>query len=202
MDWQNRTLIGKRFGIDLIHDYYNRFDRRDIVFHLNPRFRQQSVVRNTRINGHWGPEERERNLMPIKPNERFEIVILVTSKAYRVFINGKHFTDYKHRLAFTSVTNLGLWGDIHVNKVQIRYNPEFATINNILPFMKSFNDNLIGHVYSEKMSGKIMQSLKRRGKKNIRLHLDLSLEDPQKKTMKNGAKSNLKIDANIPVYKK
>ncbi|RWS21400.1 galectin-8-like protein, partial [Leptotrombidium deliense] len=158
------------------------FDRRDIVFHLNPRFKEQSVVRNTRINGEWGTEEREQNLIPIKPNERFEIAILVTSKAYRVFINRKHFTDYKHRLPFTSVTNLGLWGDIHVNKVQLRYNPEFSTINDILPFVKSFNDNLIGRIYSKKMPGSIVETLKCLDKQNVRLHLDLSLEEPLKKS--------------------
>ncbi|KAB0367447.1 hypothetical protein FD755_020771, partial [Muntiacus reevesi] len=38
--------------------YINLRSGSDIAFHLNPRFNENAVVRNTQINGSWGPEER------------------------------------------------------------------------------------------------------------------------------------------------
>lgn len=38
--------------------YINLRSGSDIAFHLNPRFNENAVVRNTQINGSWGSEER------------------------------------------------------------------------------------------------------------------------------------------------
>ena len=46
----------------------------DIAFHLNPRFNENVVVRNTQINNSWGVEERslQRN-MPFTRGQSFSV---------------------------------------------------------------------------------------------------------------------------------
>lgn len=46
----------------------------DVVFHFNPRFNEQTIVRNSNIDGCWGPEERGGGF-PFVQGSRFEVVI-------------------------------------------------------------------------------------------------------------------------------
>uniref|UniRef100_A0A672SKS0 Galectin n=1 Tax=Sinocyclocheilus grahami TaxID=75366 RepID=A0A672SKS0_SINGR len=43
---------GNRFHVDFVREH-------DVVFHFNPRFHENTIVRNTQLGGCWGPEERE-----------------------------------------------------------------------------------------------------------------------------------------------
>lgn len=45
----------------------------DVVFHFNPRFHEQTIVRNSNIDGRWGPEERGGDF-PFVQGRRFEVV--------------------------------------------------------------------------------------------------------------------------------
>lgn len=44
----------------------------DVVFHFNPRFNEQTIVRNSNLGGYWGPEEREGGF-PFVQGRRFEV---------------------------------------------------------------------------------------------------------------------------------
>lgn len=48
----------------------------DVVFHFNPRFNEQTIVRNSNIDGRWGPEERGGGF-PFVQGRRFEVVTLL-----------------------------------------------------------------------------------------------------------------------------
>uniref|UniRef100_A0AAR2J3V6 Galectin n=1 Tax=Pygocentrus nattereri TaxID=42514 RepID=A0AAR2J3V6_PYGNA len=51
----------------------------DIAFHFNPRFNEdgnQVIVRTTRIEGVWGPEERELPFFPFSPGKPFEVSVV------------------------------------------------------------------------------------------------------------------------------
>nr|KAG5700736.1 hypothetical protein BaRGS_029101 [Batillaria attramentaria] len=61
-------------------------------------------------NGKWGSEERSGGL-PIAKGQLFEIIFLVDSTCYKVAVNGRHFTEFKHRIPFDQVRNLVIKGD-------------------------------------------------------------------------------------------
>uniref|UniRef100_A0A3Q3KLR1 Galectin n=1 Tax=Monopterus albus TaxID=43700 RepID=A0A3Q3KLR1_MONAL len=48
----------------------------DIAFHFNPRFNEQTVVRNSNLGGCWGPEERDGGF-PFVRGQRFEVATVM-----------------------------------------------------------------------------------------------------------------------------
>lgn len=45
----------------------------DIAFHINPRIRDEVLVRNSKIDGDWGHEEREVPFNPFMEGQYFEV---------------------------------------------------------------------------------------------------------------------------------
>lgn len=80
-------------------------DSADIAFHFNPRVSQNCVVRNTLQNGHWQKEERHGG-MPFQKEKPFEIIFLVQDSHFKVAVNGKHFTEYQHRIPLHRIQRL------------------------------------------------------------------------------------------------
>lgn len=58
-------FLYRRFQVDFIKGP-------DVVFHFNPRFHEQTIVRNSSLGGCWGPEEREGGF-PFIQGRRFEV---------------------------------------------------------------------------------------------------------------------------------
>ncbi|XP_054652919.1 galectin-3 [Dunckerocampus dactyliophorus] len=105
------TIIGEplpaanRFHVDFIKGP-------DVVFHLNPRFIEQTIVRNSNIGGCWGPEERG-GIFPFVPGRRFELKILVEEDMFKVAVDGSHLLEYEHRVGgLEDVTLLRVVGDV------------------------------------------------------------------------------------------
>uniref|UniRef100_A0A665UDW4 Galectin n=1 Tax=Echeneis naucrates TaxID=173247 RepID=A0A665UDW4_ECHNA len=48
---------------------------RDIAFHMNPRVREGTVVRNSMIGGSWGTEDRELSLNPFMEGQYFDVSV-------------------------------------------------------------------------------------------------------------------------------
>ncbi|XP_049715941.1 galectin-9-like isoform X1 [Elephas maximus indicus] len=92
----------------------------DIAFHLNPRFNENTVVRNTQINGSWGSEERWLpGKMPFNRGQNFLVQILCESLCFRVAVNNQHLCEYNHRLKnLPAINNLEVAGDIQLTHVQ------------------------------------------------------------------------------------
>nr|XP_014717613.2 galectin-9B-like [Equus asinus] len=94
----------------------------DIAFHLNPRFNQNSVVRNTMINGSWGHEERKYlcGPMPFIRGQSFTVRITCKAHRLRVAVNGVHKFDYNHRMKnFCAINVLDVAGHIRLTHVQL-----------------------------------------------------------------------------------
>jgi len=91
--------------------------RDDLALHLSPVFTHpQRVVRNSLQQLQWGPEESSGG-NPFTPGQQFEIIILVEYNAYKIAINGFHFTEFMYRLPFNHVSHLTIDGDVSVNYI-------------------------------------------------------------------------------------
>uniref|UniRef100_A0A4X2KPY8 Galectin n=1 Tax=Vombatus ursinus TaxID=29139 RepID=A0A4X2KPY8_VOMUR len=93
----------------------------DIAFHLNPRFKENAVVRNTQINYSWGPEERGLpRSMPFTRGQPFLVQIKCEIHCLKVSVNGLHQFDYNHRIKnLCSINQLEVSGDIQLTQVQV-----------------------------------------------------------------------------------
>ncbi|XP_070834627.1 galectin-3 [Chaetodon trifascialis] len=105
------TIVGEptpgadRFQVDFIKGP-------DIVFHFNPRFNEQTIVRNSNLGGCWGPEEREGGF-PFVQGRRFELKILVEEEMFKVAVDGAHLLEYEHRVGgLEEVTLVRVAGDL------------------------------------------------------------------------------------------
>lgn len=92
----------QRFHINLQEDDDN------VAFHFNPRQNGDCVVRNTKEGGSWQNEEREIPYFPFSEGKTFQIKIEVAREEFRVYVNGKHFIDYGHRMDLRRIRYLAL----------------------------------------------------------------------------------------------
>ncbi|XP_072125888.1 galectin-9-like isoform X2 [Mobula birostris] len=103
-----------RFTVNLIASYSN-----NIALHINQRFDENAVVRNTRTNMNWGAEERGVPFLPFVPGQTFELQIHVEPTSYKVLVNGRHLFNYNHRLQpLNQIDTLEVSGDVTLSLVQ------------------------------------------------------------------------------------
>lgn len=92
----------------------------DIAFHLNPRFDENAVVRNTQVRGSWGSEERQLlRPMPFRRGQSMSVWIMCDSYCFKVAVDGQHLLEYNHRLKnLAAINNLEVNGDVQLTHVQ------------------------------------------------------------------------------------
>ncbi|XP_023575674.1 galectin-9-like [Octodon degus] len=101
--------------------HINLCTERDIAFHFNPRFDQNSVVCNTQIQGIWGTEERKLPVnMPFRRGQSFTVAITCEADHYSVSVDDQHLLDYTHRLPeLQTIVHLEMGGDFELSKVSV-----------------------------------------------------------------------------------
>jgi hypothetical protein len=89
----------------------------DIALHINPRFSENSMPRNSFQNGSWGAEDRSGAGLPIQKGQSFECILLVQNDKFMISFNGQHFGEFKHRIPKERITHVVIKGDVQVNNV-------------------------------------------------------------------------------------
>ncbi|KAG6799259.1 protein enabled [Apis mellifera caucasica] len=96
--------------------------RDDIAIHVSPRFPEGFITRNHIESMTWGIEENEGPML-IQPGQEFEILLLCDHKCYKIAINGRHFTEFNHRLSYDKVTHLVIDGDVEIQSISYEIVP-------------------------------------------------------------------------------
>lgn len=104
---------GKRFVVNLLKK------NGDIALHLNPRFDEKAVVRNSLESNEWGNEEREGK-MPFEKGVLFDLVIKNEPYAFQIFVNGERFCSFSHRTDPENIAGIQISGDVEISGIQIQ----------------------------------------------------------------------------------
>ncbi|KAM4642591.1 galectin-4-like [Discoglossus pictus] len=118
---RNRNIIivgtvpygADKFKVDLVNSM-----TRNTYLHINPRFREGALVRNTQDRGNWGPEERAISYMPFAPGQGFQMEIRNEGSHFGVYVNGAKSFTYVHRLPPNQIDMIEVSGDVNLSYVK------------------------------------------------------------------------------------
>ncbi|XP_023223799.1 galectin-4-like isoform X1 [Centruroides sculpturatus] len=111
-------------GANRFHIDFSRGNTRhdcDIALHFNPRFEQRVVVRNSYENGRWQNEEIEPYSLPFTVGKDFVILFLVEQNHFKIAVNGRHYTEFKHRLPYQTIDKLNIEGSVKISRIEYTF---------------------------------------------------------------------------------
>lgn len=106
------------YGADRFHVNLLNSRTRNIHLHINPRFKEGTIVRNTQERGTWGPEERQLPYMPFYQGQHFQMEIKNEGGVLGVYSNGAKLFNYVHRLPSSQIDMLEIGGSINLTYLQ------------------------------------------------------------------------------------
>ncbi|XP_046342168.1 galectin-4-like isoform X2 [Haliotis cracherodii] len=127
----------------------------DTALHFNVRFNENAIIRNSQQYNAWGQEERGGG-MPLRKGTPFEIIILADPHHYKISINGRHYTNFRHRIPKESVQYLIISGDVNISYIKFEGGaspapPAYAGAQPIYNPPVPFTTNIPGGIYPGRM---------------------------------------------------
>ncbi|XP_058442756.1 32 kDa beta-galactoside-binding lectin [Malaya genurostris] len=119
-------------------------DEADNILHISIRFLEDIIVRNSKIGGSWGYEERAESLNeltapnPITAGELFKLYILVGDDKFHIAINGQPYCTYAFRATLSEIRAISLFKDIQ-QITQIDHRQAFPTPFPAIQLEEKFN---------------------------------------------------------------
>ncbi|CAJ0941202.1 unnamed protein product, partial [Mesorhabditis belari] len=94
----------------------------DLLFHWNPRFKENAIVRNSNKNGTWGQEERE-GPFPFKKEHGNDITIVNEPYSIQIHVDGHQIGTFQHRCADPVHDYIGFRvdGDVDITNVDFKH---------------------------------------------------------------------------------
>lgn len=92
------------------------FPEPDTAFMINPRISQCAVVRNSKLNGAWGPEERQGTFF-FANGHYFTVSVSAEAYSFKISINGNYLAEFKYRVALNRITALVIEGNVTISEI-------------------------------------------------------------------------------------
>lgn len=90
-----------------------------ILFHFNPRFPEQVIVRNRCVNNLWDHREERHGGFPLKTGSHVRIEVIAEANWFRVLINGIEHSKFEYRHTVEQISHVSIKGDF--NPVECNY---------------------------------------------------------------------------------
>ncbi|XP_035283892.1 galactose-binding lectin l-1-like [Anguilla anguilla] len=95
----------------------------NIALHFNPRFNcgadQRVIVLNTRKDGHWQEEVKERNF-PFQQGKEFEVTIIFADDKFYINLHDGHVLLFPNRLAGKQYDCILIDGEVTINGIYVK----------------------------------------------------------------------------------
>ncbi|XP_043929663.1 galectin-related protein-like [Protopterus annectens] len=89
----------------------------DIGFQLEVNFQEKVAIRNAKISGKWGLQEKNIPYFPFSPGDTFKMEIICEHQCLRVLVDRQKLCDFAHRVDMQTLTVLKINGDVQLTKV-------------------------------------------------------------------------------------
>ncbi|KRZ90044.1 32 kDa beta-galactoside-binding lectin, partial [Trichinella sp. T8] len=102
----------KRFAVNILTGNC------DIALHLNVRFDEKCIVRNSRIGGSWQAEEREGKF-PLEKDHMFDLMIANEGYAFQIYFGDIHWCAFAHRIDPNTLKGMRIEGDLELHEIHV-----------------------------------------------------------------------------------
>ncbi|KAF7251572.1 Galectin-related protein [Varanus komodoensis] len=108
----------KSFSVTLLCDPVDNNTSKDVGLLLVVNFTEKSIIRDSRIAGKWGKEEKTIPYFPFTAEESFKMELFCEHQQIRILLDGRQLCSFSHRVQpIQRVTALQISGDVKLTKV-------------------------------------------------------------------------------------
>lgn len=108
---------GGKFAISLQNT--KETDKSLVPMHMSVRPSELAIVRNSRKTTGWMDEEERNGGMPIVVGKNFRMTVEADAAGYNLWIDGKLFSNFKHRMGMDTIKYLCIEGGVEVVKMNL-----------------------------------------------------------------------------------